>query len=265
MDKTQALRILDLDENASRKQIEDRFSNLSRRVKNGENLDFESIKKAYDMLMGYERPEDNAGKLALFYRKFMFHYKGWVILIAFALIIIGMVFIPIAFRRVPDLTVSFAGRFGTIDQEYMDSVLQEGMPDTEDILVEIIYLDDEGESAEFDSGGRTRLSGLLISEEADILIVDDATFNYIRSDNSLMALDEVIKELVADIPEEDFIYGIDFESGEKKIYGILIEDNHLADKTVYGEDKQIITIALRTGHVEDSARAIDIILTYGSE
>jgi len=81
MDKSQAFKILNLDEGTSRHQVEKRFANLSRRVKNGEDLDIESIKQAYDLLMGRERHKDNAGRLKLAFRKFMFHYKGWAILI----------------------------------------------------------------------------------------------------------------------------------------------------------------------------------------
>lgn len=265
MDKARAFKILNLDENASRRQVENRFSNLSRRIKNGEDLDRETIKQAYDLLMGYEELEDKAGKFKLAFRKFMFHYKGWAILIIISLAIISMTLVPIIFRRVPDLTVSFAGRFGTVDQDFMDEVLQEKLPEIDDILVEVMYLDADGESGEFDSGGRTRLSGLLISEEADILIVDDETYNYIRSDNALMPIDDIITGLDFDIPEERFIYGVDFETGEKLIFGISVADDYLVYRTVYGESRRILTIAKKTEHIEDVIRAIEIIITYRSE
>ena len=265
MDKSQALKILDLNENASRRQVEKRFANLSRRVKNGEDLDIESIKEAYDLLMGHEKYEDNAGRLRLAFRKFMFHYKGWAILIIISVVIISMTLVPIIFRRVPDLTVSFAGRFGIVDQDVMDEVLQEKLPDIGDILVEVMYLDEDGESGEFDSGGRTRLSGLLISQEADILIVDDETFNYVRSDNALMPLDDLIASLEFDIPEDRFIYGVDFETGEKMIFGISVVEDYLVYRTVYGEARRILTIAKKTEHIEDVISAIEIIISYRSE
>lgn len=265
MDKSQAFNILNLNENASRRQVENKFANLSRRIKNGEDLDNESIKQAYDLLMGYEKLNDNAGKLKLAFRKFMFHYKGWAILTIISLAIISMTLVPIIFRRVPDLTISFAGRFGTIDQDVMDEVLQDKLPEIDDILVEVMYLDDDGESGEFDAGGRTRLSGLLISEEADILIVDDETYNYIRSDNALLPLDDLIAGLDFNIPEERFIYGVDFETGEKMIFGISVADDYLVYRTVYGESRRILTIARKSGHIEDVISAIEIIISYRSE
>lgn len=265
MDKSQAYKILNLDEGSSRRQVEKRFENLSRRIKNGDDLDHKSINHAYNLLMGYENLDDNAGKLRLAYRKFMFHYKGWAILILISVAIISMTLVPIIFRRVPDLTVSFAGRFGTIDQDVMDEVLQEKLPEIDDILVEVMYLDEDGDSGEFDSGGRTRLSGLLISEEADILIVDDETFNYIRSDNALMPFDDLIAGLDYIIPEDRFIYGVDFETGEKMIFGISVADDYLIYRTVYGESRRILTIAKKTKHIEDIIRAIEIIISYRSE
>jgi hypothetical protein len=265
MDKSDARRILRLDENATLRQVEARYNNLSRRVKNGEELDFENIQKAYELLMGYEKYDDNAGKLKLAYRKFMFSYKGWAILVTFSLIVIALIFVPMIFRRIPDLTVSFAGRYGSVDPDVMAEVLMEQMPDTEDVLVEVIYLDDEGKSGEFDSGGRTRLTGLLISEDADILIVDDGTFNFIRSDNVLMPLDDLIDSLGIDIPEDRYIYGIDFESGEKMVFGISVADDYLIYRTVYGEARRILTVARKTGHLEDVKKAIEVIISYRSD
>ena len=60
MDKPEARRILNLGENATLGQVEARYNNLSRRVKNGEELDFDSIQKAYDLLIGYEKYDDKA-------------------------------------------------------------------------------------------------------------------------------------------------------------------------------------------------------------
>lgn len=265
MDSSKAWNVLGLEENPSRRQVEIRFANLTRRIRNGEELDYELIQEAYNHLMGKEKHNNSAGRISLAFRRFMFHYYGWVILIATSVMIVAMIMIPVIFRSYPDLTVSFAGRFGIINQDIMDEVLSGKMPETENIMVEVIYLDDSGDSAEFDSGGRTKLSGLLISKEADILIVDDETFNFIRSDNALMALDDIIKEMNIDIPSESFIYGVDFDSGEKKIFGIRAEDSYLVYRTVYGETKRIITIAAKTEHLDDVKKAIEIIFSYRSE
>ncbi len=265
MDKSDARRILNLDEKASKRQVESRFANFSRRIKNGEDLDFDLIKNAYDLLMGYEKYDDKAGKLVKTYRKFMFHYKGWAILVIISVVVLSLIFVPMIFRRIPDLTVSFAGRYGIVDQDIMDEILQENMPETGDILVEVMYLDENGESGEFDSGGRTRLSGLLISEEADILIVDDETFNYIREDNALMPLDKLIEDLGIDVSKDRLIYGVDFTTGKKMVYGISVAEDYLVYRTVYGDERRILTVAQKTAHLEDVKKAIEIILTYRSD
>ena len=265
MDKSEARRILNLDENATLGQVEAKYINLIRRIKNGEKLDLNSIQEAYELLMGCERYDDKSGKLKRAYRKFMFNYKGWAVLIAFSLLILGLIFVPMIFRRIPDLTISFAGRYGTVDPDVMAEVMMEQLPDSKDVLVEVIYLDDEGESGEFDSGGRTRLTGLLISEDADILIVDDDTFNFIRSDNALLPMNELIDSLEVDIPEDRFIYGIDFDSGDKMIFGISVAEDYLVYRTVYGEERRILTVARKTGHIEDVKKAIEIIISYRSD
>jgi len=263
MDKGEAYRTLGLEDGAPANMVETRFANLSRRLKNGEDLDAVKIEEAYALLAGIEKFERNESAAARLYRKFMVEYKGWAILILFSAAVLAMVIVPMFFRRVPDLTVSFAGRYGFIDQDIMDSVLEEKMPDTEDILVEVMYLDEDGDSAEYDSGGRTRLSGLLISEEADILVMDAETYNFVRADNALMPLDDLIDRLGVEVPGEMLIYGVDFETGEKKVYGISGAELYLVDRTVYGADEKIICIARTTGHYEECAAAIKILLTYG--
>jgi len=158
-----------------------------------------------------------------------------------------------------------AGRYGSGDIDSFDEYLQEMMPETEDILVEVMYLDEEGESGEFDTGGRTRLSALLLTDDADILITDDTTFNYIRQDDALMSLDEMIERMNPDLSNYELIYGIEFSTGQKKIFGIDIGGNKLADDAVYGADIQIICVAERTQHPEAVEKAMGIILKDRSE
>lgn len=265
MDNSTAWKILGLDENSSKRQVENRFANLTRRVRNGEDLDFELIRQAYDHLMGNENYESSPGRINLLFRKFMFDYHGFVILIGVSVLTLAMIIVPIITGSFPDLTVSFAGRYGTISPETLEAVLHENLPETKKIIVEVIFLDTDSASGEFDSAGRTRLSGLLISEEADVLIVDDETFNFIRSDNALMPLDDIIEELSIDIPSEDLIYGVDFDTGEKRVYGIKSEDSYLVYRTIYGDAKRIITVAAKSMHLDDVKKVIELIITYRSE
>ncbi|MFO7611819.1 MAG: hypothetical protein R6W99_04945 [Clostridia bacterium] len=260
----EALRILGLEENPTQEQIEQRMSILSRRIRNGEDLDSAAISEAYGLLTGKEAAgRKETGKIAALYRNFMFNYKGWAVLSLISIFIIAMIVVPIFFRRIPDLTISFAGKYGFVDEEIMQKVLSEGLPETEDILVEVMYLDDEGESGEYDAGGRTRLSALIMTEEADILIVDDKAFNFIRNDDALMALDGLMNDLDIDIDTGSYIYGIDFKTGERRIYGLDVSGSSLVYKSIYGADERILCVALRTGHYDDVKKAVEIIITYG--
>jgi len=265
MDRNEALRILGLEEDSSRDKIEIKYENLMRRIRNGEELDLHEINSAYDLLTGRIREEEKAGKLVLLYRKVMFNYRGWIILSVIVIGLLASLIVPMINKRVPDLTISFAGKYGSGDIDSFDEYLQEMMPETEDILVEVMYLDEEGESGEFDTGGRTRLSALLLTDDADILITDDTTFNYIRQDDALMSLDEMIERLNPDLDNYELIYGIEFSTGQKKIFGIDIGGNKLADDAVYGADIQIICVAERTQHPEAVEKAMGIILKDRSE
>lgn len=265
MDKSQAFKILNLNENASRRKIELRFANLSRRIKNGDDIDHELINQAYNLLEGKEEIEDKAGKIALFYRKMMFHYKGWIFLSVFVLGIMAMIVIPMATRRTPDLDIAFAGEFGARDVDGLTEIMLNEMPETEDILVEVMYMDKDGESGEFDTGGRTRLTALLLTNDGDILVTDDTTFIYVIQDAALMPLDDIITEIAPDTNSERFVYGIEFETGEKKIFGIDVSENEMIDNTIYGEKTRIMCTIRNTKHIDAVKKAFEIILNDGSE
>ncbi|MBN1623355.1 MAG: hypothetical protein JXN10_00555 [Clostridia bacterium] len=260
MDRTKALEVLGLDETTDREKIESRYINLMRRVKNGEALDKKGIEEAYDLLTGRVIETVEAGKLALFYRKMMFDYKGWIIMGIIVLSVVTMIIVPIFTRRVPDLTISFAGEYGTKNLDDFDEYMQQELPETSDILVEVMYLDETGESGEFDTGGRTRLTAILLTNEADILIMDDVTFNYVRQEDALMILDDILVDLGLDLDSKSLIYGIDFKTGEKKVFGINITGNQLVEDAIFGDKMQILCIAENSGHLDAAKKAIEIIL-----
>lgn len=260
MDRNEALEVLGLDETTDRGKIEARYINLMRRIKNGEDLDKKGIEEAYSLLMGRVTETEEAGKLALLYRKMMFDYKVWIIMSIIVLSVIAMIIIPIATRRVPDLTISFAGEYGTKNLEDFDEYMQQELPETSDILVEVMYLDKNGESGEFDIGGRTRLTAILLTNEADILIMDDVTFNYVRQDDALMILDDILVDLGLDLDSKSLIYGIDFKTGEKKVFGVNIAGNQLVEDAIFGDGMQIICLAEKSGHLDAAIKAIEIIL-----
>lgn len=265
MDKKDALQILGLSENDGKDKIEARYENLIRRLRNGEELDQENIDRAFDVLMDREIIVVKQSKFARFYKKLMFDFFGWIVLSVIAIGVLASILIPIATKRVPDLTISFTGKYSDKDLDTLDEYLQQRMPETEDILVETMYIDKEGESGEFGSGGVTRLMALLMTDDADILISDDSTFNLIRQEDALMILDDVIDTSGLDIDPDRFIYGIDFTTGEKRVFGILVSVNDLIKDGIYGADIRILCIAKRTRHFDAVVKAAEIILNDRSE
>ena len=265
MDKREALAVLGLGEDAGPESVEQRYSILLKRMRNGEDLDGDTIDAAYDTLTGRNSNVTEESRFSRAVGRFLFHYKGWVILAVIVLAVLAIIIYPIANRRVPDLTVSMAGEYGSKNLDEFDEYLQQMLPDTEDILVEVMYLDKDGDSGEFDTGGRTRLTALLVTNDADILIADDSTFNYIRQDDALMSLDEIIAYIGLDIEKDKLIYGIDFKTGEKRVYGISVAENELVSNAIYGDERRILCIAEQTQHLDVVREAVKIILKDRSE
>lgn len=264
MDEKQARSLLRLNENASKKDIEKKYSYILMRIKNGEDIDPKPYHKAYDVLMGKTTDDlKKRGKISKAYNKFMVDYKGWGILVLMSLTIVAMIVIPLIFKTVPDLVVAFAGKYSLSDDTLLREIIEQELPELDEIIVETMYMDKEGESGEFDMGGRTRLTALILTEEADILIMDSSSYTFVFQDNSLMVLDEIIADFDFTIDEKNYIYGIDPESGEKKIYGINVEGKDLVERTVYGTKQKILCVAKRTHHLDDVLVVMKIILTSG--
>lgn len=264
MDEKDARRLLDLDEDATRQNIEQRYSVILKRIKNGEDIDPAPIHEAYDTLLGRDDSDlKERGRFSKAYNSFMYKYKGWAILGSISLAIVAMLLIPMIFKKTPDLVVSFAGKYSFADDKVLHDILAEEFPEHDFILVETMYLDEEGESGEFDMGGRTRLTALILTEEADLLVTDSSAYWYVMQDDALMPLDGIIAGFDFEIDENDLIYGINPETGEKSIYGIDASGLALVEESIYGADERIMCVAKKTHHLDDVVRTMEIILTNG--
>lgn len=264
MDEKDARRLLDLGDDATREDIERRYSVILKRIKNGEEIDPAPIHEAYDTLLGRDDSDlKERGRISKAYNSFMYKYKGWIILGFISLAILTMILVPMIFKKTPDLVVSFAGKYSFSDDKLLHDILAEEFPEHDYILVETMYLDDEGESGEFDMGGRTRLTALILTEEADLLVTDSSAYWYVMQDNALMPLDGIIAEFDFEMDKSEFIYGINQETGEKSVYGIDVSGLELVEESIYGADDRIMCVAKKTHHLEDVVRTMEIILTYG--
>jgi hypothetical protein len=75
-----------------------------------------------------------------------------------------------------------------------------------------------------------------------------------------MLLDDILVELDLEIDAKRLIYGIDFKTGEKKVYGISIAANQLVADAIYGDEMRILCIAEESGHLDVAKQAMEIIL-----
>ncbi len=263
MDRKEALDLLELEEGANKTQIENKFMNMSRRIRNGENIDANKLREAYNFLTGYEEYNDTSSKLSKKYRKFMFNYSAWIILGIIVLLVISFVLVPLIFKRMPDLTISFVGKYVTDDLEYVEEYIKEALPELDYVLVEVIYLNPKGKSGEFESAGRAKLSGMLIAGDADIMIVDATTFGFLRAEGAIVPMDEILKEIGVDINKYKCVRSIEPGTGEKLIYGVVMNNNAFLNKGAYGDAEKVITIANRTSHIEEIKEALKVIFDGG--
>lgn len=259
-DRTKALEIMNLPEDATDRDVEIRYVSLLRRVKGGEELDIEQINWAYNILLNITTEKTHESKFRKRYKKFMFHHLGITAVLALVTGITLILVMPILTRRVPDLSVSFVGNFNIFSNVLEQRILDE-MPHLEHLIVETIFFGSGEGGGDLDAGGRIRLAGLIIGNDAGLFIASDAAYNFMLSNEVLIPLDGILEELGLVIPREQSIFGVDPEDSEVKVFGINVSDNPLVFQSVHGSLVRILCLSRGYANRENVLEAMRILLS----
>jgi len=264
MDRQKALQILGLKENCSENQIKKKYKVLLTKNKTGQDVNIDNVTDAYNFILGYEQYEKlDKNSKSYKIRKYLFNYLSYIIIFLGIAGFIAWLIVPKLTEVEPDLSITYVGNYYLLEAEEMETLIYDGIDGIENLVVEIIYLDNQASDAEYDKAGRVRLAGTIISKQADIFIEDDDNFVFLLSDNVLMPLDDIIPILDIEIDPKRFIYGIDSTDGQKKIFGIDVSRNNLIIKTAFGDINKIYSIAKESEHFDVVLKATNILLKEG--
>ncbi|NMA66932.1 MAG: DnaJ domain-containing protein [Clostridiaceae bacterium] len=265
-----AYELLGLSENASKEDIEKRYSILLKKYKNvgtddkdsNENLadEFERVIKAYNLLMGFETPEEedvtpkkpnpvlkwlgiDQKKFETFIHYYKFHILGGIAVIVFLAAMIH----SIVTNADPDLNVAFIGKIFYQDTKAFEERVMDAMPDLNAVGTDsaIIFEDMEGQ---MEVASNMKLTVLFSAADMDVFIIDKAQFDRFAQKGAFEKLDELAEELKieehgikvhrvkTEDDEQEHIYGIDLTQnaalkecgieGEEIIGAIRINSKH---------------------------------------
>jgi len=264
MNKQKALQTLELENNFSEKEVKNKYKVFLAKHKDGQNINIDQITEAYNFLLGYEQYEKlDKNSKSYKIRRFLFHYLSYIIIFIAIAGFIAWLIVPKLTEKKPDLSISYVGNYYTLEADNMKKILNEGINDIENLMIEIIYLDKNSKDVNYDKAGRVKLAGIIISNQADIFIEDDENYVFMLSDDVLMPLDDIIPMLEVKIDESRYIYGIDTKDHKKKIFGIDVSNNKLIVQTAFGNINKIYSIAKKSEHLDKVIIATNLLLKEG--
>ncbi len=263
MDKKKALEILELKEDVSSEEIENRIAVLYKKFKQGgsdlRGYTLEDVEKAYMTVSGriytnteeekkqrYRREHPNPILKTLKVdeekaRNFLYYYKWHGIIILLVILVVVSIINSLANRDNPNLKVLIGGNIYISDPQ----VIEERIAlETEGIInaqVQNIFLSGE-QNSEMEMAMHTKFAVELAAGNNDIFILDETKYFELAEKGVFKPVEtlfEDINTLGFDLKRSEDLYASVYDEGEKNekyLYGIDISDNKmLKDVGLQGE------------------------------
>lgn len=255
MDKKKALEILELKEDVSSEEIENRIAVLYRKFKQGgkdsRGYTIEDVENAYKTVSGitYTDAEEEKKKerrkkhpnpiLKLLKvdeekaRNFIYYHKWHGIAILLIIIAIVLTINSLANRDEPNLKIIIGGDLYISNSQVIEEEIALRTDGSINAQVQNVYLTD-GESSQIEMGMQTKFTVELMAGDNDIFILDEAKYLQYASQGAFKPVEDLlgdISSLGIDIKlNEDLFVSIESDAGnkdEKELYGIDISDNKM--------------------------------------
>ncbi|NLZ73975.1 MAG: hypothetical protein GX905_09235 [Bacteroidales bacterium] len=253
MDKKKALEILELKENVSSEEIENRVLVLYKKFKQGgqdsRGYTIEDVEKAYKALSGItytdteeekkkERRKKHPNPIFKLLkvdeekaRNFIYYYKWHGIAILLIVVALVLTINSLANRDEPNLKIIIGGNLYISDSQIIEEEISLITNGSINAQVQNIYLTDSG-SSQIEMGMQTKFTVELVAGNNDIFILDEEKFMQLSKQGAFKPVEKVlgnISDLGIDMQiNEDLFVSITSEEYEnEELYGIDISDSQL--------------------------------------
>jgi len=273
-----AYEVLGLSENATKEDIEKRYAILLRKYKNvgkddkenNENLneEFERITNAYNLLMGYEIPEDenvppkkpnpvlkwlgiDQKKFETFIHYYKFHILGGIAALVFLISLIYSIVTNVD----PDLNVAFVGSIFYQDTEVFKEKVKDAIPDLKAVGTDsaIIF---EGMDGQMEIASNMKLTVLFAAADMDVFIIDKQQFDKFAQQGTFEKLDELAEELKIEEQGIKVYRAKAEEDGKEYIYGIDLTQNAVLKECGIEGEEIIGAVRVDSKHREEAISLI---------
>lgn len=276
-DVKKAVEVLGLNQDATLNEISKRYGILTRKFRTIEKDEFgytmNDITKAYNLLMGItyiDKAEDERQKalrenpplLSRITKKdpikienFFHYYKMHIIV---GILVIATLFFTVrsCVNTVPaDFCLIFYGNIATNEQEKISAELINNYQDITSPSVEVLSLNTI--DPQYEAAVRMKIIAIITAKEADIIILDEATFKESAAQGMFLSLDDLTYELgfsegnyaeaaekVGENEEHEPVYGA------IQKYGVDITESEFVKENGIFADNVIAAIVINSKRIE---------------
>lgn len=293
-DVKQAYAKLGLPENASKEEVEKRYSLLLRQSRsrtqttgNGETTadEFSQVTAAYKRILEAEDQKfkqafnekeygkfknmaSAAEKTDHFWRYYKYHVFGGIV--AIALIIYGVIAYMdhreeqryLASLPPVDLSVMYFGEFFTEDNKQDMAVLEQSLldkfPEWKRFKVNLTYVPLDAKDA-VDMASQQKAMVVLATEKPDIYILDSASFDWISPQGVLQNIDDAVSgELKSSVTESELVKKTTKDEPTEHVYGIDISKSPLVKNlSVLTPKNYIVGVRVNSENTDKAIQFID--------
>jgi len=273
MDRSRALEIFGLGEDASKETIIKRYNVLFKKIRFSESKDVgftrEELDEAYKLLMGieYHDPEEERKKLARQQHpnpilkilgidqdklsNFIYYNKWKFIIGALVLAFAAWIFISIINRVNPDFKLIIAGE---IDVENIDATEQalKTMVDFQEPQAQYIPISDKLDP-QIRSAYEQKLTVEIMAGGNDVFIVDMNLYNRLAPFGAFAPLDDRLEELGVDSYDEQLLVALQTDDGESappRLYGLDVTGSRFLEEQGISGERLIVVMMANAEHPE---------------
>lgn len=300
LDVNEAHKVLGVNKNASKNDIERRYSILLKKhrmnVENNENadetIDIDQVTMAYNLLMGYvvppseeelKAPNPLIAKMGIDEKKaknFFYYYKVHMIIGVIALIVIAFTIKGCVTEVKCDFNLAFVGNIAFTDTEALKNTIKAQIPQIKEPRFDSAYLAPSVDNSQQGTGTQTdgqqatgvqtdaqqesamQMKAMILFSAADVdlFILDNANYKKYAEQGAFISLDEIAASLGVD-KEKSMSYILkNKDDNSEHIYGINVADSEVLKKAEILGDEMVAAIPVRSKQSEKAILVLKLLL-----
>ncbi len=288
LDIEEARRILGVNADASKNDIEKRYWVLLKKSKaeknaksgdsasNPETIDIDRATKAYNILMGYEVPESETtdelgtvkGKSIIDRKKagnFFYYYKVHIILGAILILFLSITLRSCMTKVEPDFNLAFMGKINYTDTNDLKKAIQSNIPEIKEPGFDGAYVTLDEKSPTDETMMIQKAMVIMMASETDVYILDKDLFEIYAEDGFFEPLDADAEDLGFGVESQQALYAKVEGDTEEKLYGIDVTNSSILEETGIAGKTLIAAISVNSRYKEKALDMVRLLINIDVE